>query len=120
MPRSIRYTSRLRLFGWPLVAIAQGVDFSRNEQRGHARGIIALGDIATGIIAIGGVARGLIAVGGVAVGLVTVAGVGLGASLGLSSAASNPLPDTTASSRNNTVWEKCRMGTSSCHNGKER
>lgn len=79
MPRSIRYTSRLRLFGWPLVAIAQGVDFSRNEQRGHARGIIALGDIATGIIAIGGVARGLIAVGGVAVGLVTVAGVGLGA-----------------------------------------
>ena len=78
MPRSIRYTSRLRLFGWPLVAIAQGVDFSRNEQRGHARGIIALGDIATGVIAIGGMARGLIAVGGVAVGFVTVAGVGLG------------------------------------------
>lgn len=79
MARSIRYTSRLCFFGWPLVAVAQGPDLSHGETRGHARGIVAFGDVASGIIAIGGVARGLIAVGGVAVGLVTVAGVGFGA-----------------------------------------
>ena len=79
MARTVRYTSQLRLWGWPLLAVAQGPDASRNETLGHARGIIALGDVATGVIAIGGLARGLIAVGGVAVGLVTVAGVGLGA-----------------------------------------
>lgn len=79
MSHSIRYTSTLRLLGWPLVAVAQGPDFSRNETRGHACGIIAVGDIASGFIAIGGVAHGVIAVGGVGVGLVTVAGVGLGA-----------------------------------------
>lgn len=78
MTRSIRYTSRMRLFGYPLVAVACGSDFSRNESRGHARGIIAVGDVATGVIAIGGLARGLIAVGGVAAGVVTVAGVGFG------------------------------------------
>ncbi len=79
MTRSIRHTSQMQLFGYPLVAVAYGSDFSRNESRGHARGIIAVGDVATGVIAIGGLARGLIAVGGVAVGVVTVAGVGFGA-----------------------------------------
>lgn len=79
MARTIRYTSQLRLGGRPILAIAVGPDFSRNETRGHAHGVIALGDVATGLIAIGGVARGLIAIGGVAFGLVTIAGVGFGA-----------------------------------------
>lgn len=79
MARTIRYTSSLCLGKWPLLAIAQGPDASRNETRGHAQGIVALGDTATGVIAIGGLARGVIAVGGVAVGLITVAGVGFGA-----------------------------------------
>ena len=79
MSRSIRDASKLRLCGWPLVAVAWGSDFSRNEARGHARGIIAVGDVATGVIAIGGLARGLIAVGGVAACVFTVAGVGFGA-----------------------------------------
>lgn len=79
MAQSIRYTSKAQLFGWPLLAVAQGADVSLNETRGHARGIIAVGDLATGVIAFGGVARGLIAIGGVGVGLVTVAGVGFGA-----------------------------------------
>lgn len=79
MAQSIRYTSRVCLRKWPLLAVALGPDASRNETRGHAKGIIALGDVATGVIAIGGLAHGLIAVGGVAVGLITVAGVGLGA-----------------------------------------
>ncbi len=79
MTRTIRYTSQMRLFGYPLVSVAWGSDFSRNEAGGHARGIIAVGDVATGVIAIGGLARGLIAVGGVAAGVMTVAGVGFGA-----------------------------------------
>lgn len=79
MASTIRYTSQVRLGQWPILAVALGSDFSRNETRGHARGIIAIGDVATGFIAIGGLARGVIAVGGVAAGLVTVAGVGFGA-----------------------------------------
>jgi hypothetical protein len=79
MARTIRYTSTMRLGKWPILAVAFGSDFSRNESRGHARGIIAMGDVATGFIAIGGLARGVIAVGGVAAGFVTVAGVGFGA-----------------------------------------
>lgn len=79
MASTIRYTSKTRLGRWPILAVALGSDFSRNETRGHARGIIAIGDVATGFIAIGGLARGAIAIGGVAAGLVTVAGVGFGA-----------------------------------------
>lgn len=79
MAKSTRYTSAVKLFGWPLLAIAQGPNPSEHESLGHARGVVAIGDVATGVIAVGGVARGLIAIGGVAVGLVTVAGVGAGA-----------------------------------------
>lgn len=41
------------------------------EPRGHARGIIAIGDFASDILAIGTVARGLVAIGGVAFGLIS-------------------------------------------------
>ena len=51
------------------------------EARGHARGFIALGDIATGVIAAGGLARGILAAGGCAVGLVTFGGLSVGALL---------------------------------------
>lgn len=79
MQRTVRYSSTWRIFGCPLVSIAQGPDPAHQEIRGHAKGLIAIGDTATGVIAIGGLARGLIAIGGVAVGGITVAGVGLGA-----------------------------------------
>ena len=79
MPRTVRFMSKAKLFGLPLLAISQGPKLSLNEKRGDARGIIAIGDVATGVIAIGGIARGLIAVGGVGFGLFTVAGVGVGA-----------------------------------------
>lgn len=78
MAQSIRYSSSLKVCGWPLLAVACGPNASLQESRGNARGIIALGDVATGVIAIGGLARGVIAVGGVAAGLLTVAGVGFG------------------------------------------
>jgi hypothetical protein len=50
------------------VAIALGPDSERRQVRSHARGVIAIGDIATGVVAIGGLAAGGLAVGGVAVG----------------------------------------------------
>lgn len=68
--RGIRKQSDRYLWGLPLYDIALGPDPAKGEMRGHARGIIAIGDIATGVLALGGIARGLVAVGGLALGLV--------------------------------------------------
>jgi hypothetical protein len=75
--QSVRYQSRARLFGVPLVAVAYGP--IAGETRGHARGILAIGQVATGVLAVGvfargGVAVGVFAAGGLAVGT-CVAGV---------------------------------------------
>jgi hypothetical protein len=78
-PRGVRYRSPFEFGGLPLVAIAMGPDPSRGEFRGHARGIIAVGDLATGVVAIGGLARGIIALGGVALGAIAFGGVSIGA-----------------------------------------
>lgn len=66
MGRGKRYRSRATLFGLPVIDVALGP--KDGELRGRAKGIIAIGDIATGGIAIGGVARGVVAFGGVALG----------------------------------------------------
>jgi hypothetical protein len=66
------------LCGLPLYDVAMGPDPDKNEVRGHARGIIAIGDIATGVLAIGGFARGIVAVGGGAVGFIALGGGALG------------------------------------------
>lgn len=71
-----RHESSARLFGMPLVSIALGIDAS--GKMGHARGYIAIGDVATGVIAIGGFARGLVAFGGLAIGGATFGGLSLG------------------------------------------
>jgi hypothetical protein len=76
--RPIRRRSATYLLGLPLYDIAIGPDLASQERRGHARGIIAIGDIATGVLAIGGVARGLIALGGVALGALTFGGCSIG------------------------------------------
>lgn len=73
---SRRWCSRARLLGWPAIDIAMGP--SGPEKRGHARGIIAIGDIATGVIAIGGFSRGILAVGGAAIGVVSMGGCAIG------------------------------------------
>ncbi len=78
--RGIRKRSRRSFWGLPLYDIAMGPDPESGEMRGHARGIIAVGDIATGVLALGGIARGLIAVGGLAAGVLL--GIG-GLSVGL-------------------------------------
>jgi hypothetical protein len=76
MRPSRRYTSKRRLFGLPLVAIAYGPD--DKGRLGHAKGYFAFGDIATGVIAFGGFARGLVALGGMSIGGVTLGGLSVG------------------------------------------
>lgn len=77
--RGVRYRSSLGLGDIPLLAIASGPDPERGEFRGHARGIIAIGDIATGVVAVGGLARGLVALGGLALGAISLGGLSIGA-----------------------------------------
>ena len=62
----------------PLICVAVGPDPAKSEARGHARGIVAIGDIATGFIAVGALARGFVAVGGLAIGGITLGGLGVG------------------------------------------
>ncbi len=76
--QSVRKRSTKTLCGLPLIDIAIGPDLEKNEMRGHAHGIIAVGDIAKGWIAFGGVATGGLAIGGVALGLISIGGVGIG------------------------------------------
>jgi hypothetical protein len=71
-----RYRSKATLFGWPVIDIALGP--KDGQMRGHAKGIIAIGDIATGGIALGGIARGFVAIGGLALGLFSVGGGAVG------------------------------------------
>jgi hypothetical protein len=74
--RGRRFRSKARLWGLPVIDIATGP--TATERRGHARGFIAIGDIATGVIALGGVARGVLALGGVSAGVFTAGGVSAG------------------------------------------
>ena len=76
--KGIRRQSSAELFGLPLWAVAIGPDWEHGEMRGHARGIFALGDIATGWVACGGMARGVLAIGGLAIGLVAFGGGAIG------------------------------------------
>lgn len=71
-----RFRSKARLFGFPVVDVARG-PWGR-ETTGRAKGLIAIGDVATGVIAIGGIARGLCALGGLAIGGIAVGGMSVG------------------------------------------
>jgi len=75
----VRYGVRKRA-SWgigalPIYDIAFGPDIESGQARGHAKGSIAIGDIATGFIAVGALARGVIAVGGLAIGLIGFGGL---------------------------------------------
>ena len=76
-----RIRSGIVIAGWPLFHVASGPDLSSGEIRGHARGIFAVGDIATVVVAIGGIARGIVAVGGIALGLFSLGGCSFGLAL---------------------------------------
>jgi hypothetical protein len=71
------YRSEAKLFGWPLVHVAQGIDPESGMPR-VARGVIALGNIAIGGLAFGGLAIGGIAFGGLGLGLLSFGGVAFG------------------------------------------
>ena len=77
--RAVRRHSGATIAGIPILDIALGPDFAHGEMRGHAKGIIAIGDVATGVVAIGGVARGAVALGGIAIGLLGFGGFSLAA-----------------------------------------
>jgi hypothetical protein len=86
-PGRVRYRSAAAIGDFPLVSIALGPDPEKGEQRGHARGVVAIGDVATGLVAIGGVATGGVALGGLSVGLASVGGLALGVVLAVGGAA---------------------------------
>ena len=77
-PLGIRRRARFTIGRLPLYEISIGSDPARRQSRGHARAIIAVGDVASGVLAIGGYARGVIAVGGLATGLISIGGLSLG------------------------------------------
>jgi hypothetical protein len=76
--RGIRKHASWGIGSIPFYDIAIGPDPERGEIRGHAKGIIAIGDIATGLLALGGLSRGLIAFGGLAAGLFSLGGLSVG------------------------------------------
>jgi hypothetical protein len=76
--RGIRKRASWGIGDIPFYDIALGPDLERGELRGHAKGIVAIGDLATGILALGGFSRGVIAFGGVAAGLVGFGGLSVG------------------------------------------
>ncbi|MGD9099195.1 MAG: zinc ribbon domain-containing protein [Anaerolineae bacterium] len=71
------YRSQLKLFGWPLIHIAQGVDPDTGRPR-VARGIIAIGNVAIGVFALGGLALGGVTLGGLSLGLFALGGLAIG------------------------------------------
>jgi hypothetical protein len=82
-PPRVRYRSAAAIGDLPLVSIALGPDLEKGEWRGHARGVVAIGDTAMGGVAIGGLAVGAIALGGLSLGLASVGGLALGVFLAL-------------------------------------
>jgi hypothetical protein len=77
--RAIQYRSEQAWGDLPVVHVSVGGRQADGRYRpGRARGIIALGDVATGLVAVGGVAIGLFSVGGVGIGLVALGGVAIG------------------------------------------
>ena len=76
--RGIRKRADWGIGDIPFYDIAFGADPERGELRGHAKGIIAIGDFATGVLALGGLSRGVVAFGGLAAGLFSVGGLSVG------------------------------------------
>jgi hypothetical protein len=76
--RGLRRQASWGIGNLPFYDVAFGPDLERGEFRGHAKGVIAIGDMATGFLAFGGLARGAVAIGGLAVGLLSFGGLSLG------------------------------------------
>lgn len=81
--RGVRKQATWELFGMPAWCIALGPDPESGQMRGHAKGFLAIGDMATGFLAIGGLARGVFAFGGLSLGFVSFGGCSIGLALAL-------------------------------------
>ena len=77
-PRGIRRRASWSIAHLPLYEISLGSHPGKRQTHGHARAVIAVGDVASGVIAIGGYARGVVAIGGLATGIVSIGGLSLG------------------------------------------
>jgi len=77
--RSVRRRASWGIGNLPMYEVAVGPDLSKGEVRGHAKAVVAVGDIATGFVAVGGWARGVVALGGLATGLFSFGGLSVGA-----------------------------------------
>ena len=91
VPRGLRKRASWGVGALPFYDIAIGPDPERGEVRGHARGIIAIGDIATGVLAVGGLARGVFAFGGLALGVVGFGGLCISLLLAMGGLAVGPI-----------------------------
>jgi hypothetical protein len=76
--RSVRRRASWGIGNLPFWEVAVGPDPGTGESRGHARAVVAVGDIATGFVAVGGWARGVVALGGLATGLISLGGLSIG------------------------------------------
>jgi hypothetical protein len=76
--RGVRKRSSGTFCGLPWYDVAFGPDPAAGDMQGHARGIIAIGDVATGVLALGGLARGVVALGGLALGGISFGGCSIG------------------------------------------
>lgn len=56
----MRKTSSRRVWGMPFYDIALGPCPERNQRRGEARGVIAIGGLALGVVSLGGLGCGLV------------------------------------------------------------
>jgi hypothetical protein len=81
-----KYTSPLKLLGFPLVDIQISdpprMDVTHNKSQKSkacsAKGWIAIGDVATGFVAIGGRTLGVLSLGGMSVGVFAIGGLSIG------------------------------------------
>jgi hypothetical protein len=89
--RMIRKRSKTQFFGLPLWEVARGPNPAKGERLGHARAIVAVGDVADGVIAVGGISRGVISIGGLSFGVCSVGGVSVGLAAALGGVAAAPL-----------------------------
>jgi hypothetical protein len=76
--RPVRRRASWGIGNLPIWEVALGPDPGKGESRGHARAVVAVGDIATGFVAVGGWARGVVALGGLATGLFSLGGLSIG------------------------------------------
>ena len=66
------YKSKRTLFGLPLVHVNVGFGIYR------AKGILAIGNIATGVLALGAISAGLLSIGAIGIGLIALCAIAMG------------------------------------------